>query len=279
MASPDTSERPEAAAPPPAGAPLLAAAGLCYAYGGSSALRGVSLSVAEGEILTVTGPRGSGKTTLLRCLNGSLLPEKGEVTFAGLAVHTLPPRDRERLRRDRFGWVGTEPALVPELTAWENAALPLLLAGASSREARRTALEWLERLDVAACARKRPAALPQSERQRVAVARALVHRPQVLFADEPDAPLHSADRAQVLRALTTAARTHGVTVVLASLDAAVLRADATEDAAEDGAARPGHALADRTLTLLDGRPVPPGAASARSATPHREDGAACSLSV
>ncbi|GAA4656319.1 ATP-binding cassette domain-containing protein [Streptomyces chumphonensis] len=287
MASPDLPP-----SGPRSGEALLSARGLRYSHDGSPALLDVSLHVAEGEIVTVTGPRGSGKTTLLHCLSGRLLPTDGEVTFDGLAVHTLPPADRERLRRDRFGWIGPEPTLVPELSVWENAALPLLLAGTGRRTARRAADRWLERLDVADHARDRPAGLLQSQRQRVAVARALVHEPQVLFADEPTAPLHTADRAQVLRTLTTAARSHGITLVLASLDAAVLglRADGsgpggTADDEREGAApggdapvskvAAGDALADRTVTLLDGRVVAPRPATAPSA----QDPEACSLSV
>ncbi len=155
--------------------------------------------------------------------------------FSGSPVHTLPATARERLRRDRFGWIGPTPHLIPELTARENAALPLLLAGAPHAEARRTAQEWLDRLDVGEHARKRPAALQQSQRQRVAIARALVTVPDVLFADEPTASLHSADRAQVLRALTTAARTHGITVLLATHDTEI------------------SAFTDRTVGLIDGR--------------------------
>ncbi|MDT0341121.1 ABC transporter ATP-binding protein [Streptomyces litchfieldiae] len=217
-----------------------------YAHGRSPALLGVSLGVRQGEILAVTGPRGSGKTTLLNCLSGQLVPDSGEVWFNSMPVHTLTPTSRERLRRDRFGWIGDSPQLVPELTAWENAALPLLLAGTGHRRARRTAMEWLDRLDVLECARKRPAALLQAHRQRIAIARALVHQPDVLFADEPTAPLHRADRAQVLRTLTTAGRSHSITVVLATHDAEV------------------STLADRTLTIVDGRESDPSNAAACS---------------
>ncbi|GAA1898752.1 ATP-binding cassette domain-containing protein [Streptomyces sodiiphilus] len=226
---------PDAPADAPPDNDVLRACGLHYAHGGSPALLGVSLGVREGEIVAVTGPRGCGKTTLLSCLSGRLVPNSGEVWFNSIPVHTLAPAARERLRRDQFGWVADTPQLVPELTAWENAALPLLLAGTGHRTARRTAMEWLERLDVGGCARKRPAALLQSQRQRVAIARALVHTPSVIFADEPTAPLHRTDRTQALRTLTTAARSHGITVVLAT--------HGTEAAA----------LADRTFALVDGR--------------------------
>ncbi|MGA4846430.1 ABC transporter ATP-binding protein [Streptomyces sp. G5(2025)] len=226
---------------------VLWARALHVTHNGSPALTGVSLGVREGEVLAVSGPRGSGKTTLLRCLSGQLLPQRGEVWFNSTPVHRMGPLVRERLRRDRFGWIDPAPHLVPELTAWENVALPLMLRGASHRVAKPAAKEWLERLDVGACAGKRPHALLQAERQRVAVARALVTTPSVIFADEPTAPLHRADRAHVLRTLMTAARSHGITVVLATHD---------PDLAT---------LADRTIPLLDGRrvstlPLPPATA-------------------
>ncbi|MFH8469762.1 ABC transporter ATP-binding protein [Streptomyces sp. NPDC017991] len=216
---------------------VLWARALHVRHNGSPALTGVSLGVREGEILAVGGPRGSGKTTLLQCLSGQLLAQQGEVWFNSTPVHTMSTMKRERLRRDRFGWIDPAPVLVPELTAWENAALLLMLRGVSRRRAKAAALEWLDRLDVGGCARKRPYALLQSERQRVAIARALAPAPSVIFADEPTAPLHRADRAQVLRTLTAAARSHRITVVLATHDA---------DTA---------ALADRTVSLLDGRRV------------------------
>ncbi|MDX2594932.1 MULTISPECIES: ABC transporter ATP-binding protein [Streptomyces] len=225
---------------------------------GSPGLAGVSLGVREGEILAVGGPRGSGKTTLLRCLSGLAPVQGGEVWFNSTPVHTMGPVARERLRRDRFGWIDPAPVLVPELNVWENAALPLMLRGVGRRRAKVAAQEWLERLDVGELARKRPHGLQQAERQRVCIARALATGPTVLFADEPTAPLHRADRAHVLRTLTTAARSHGITVVLATHD--------TETAA----------LADRTVSLRDGRRVKtvhlPEAADA-------EGRAACSLSA
>lgn len=250
---------------------VLWARGLHYAYDGSPALQGVSLGIREGEIVAVTGPRGSGKTTLLRCLSGQSLPGQGEVWFNSAPVNALSRPARERLRLSRFGWIDSSPRLIPELTAWENAALPLLLHGSGHRTARKAAQEWLERLDVGDCARKRPVALRQSQRQRVAVARALIHSPSVLFADEPTAPLHQSDRAQVLRTLSAAARSHGITVVLATHDLALTQAARTADVT-------GAALADRTVALADGRLVR--ALTPGAALPAGPEGAtACSLSV
>jgi putative ABC transport system ATP-binding protein len=216
---------------------VLWARGLRHSHHGSPALLGVSIGARVGEILGVLGTHGSGKTTLLRCLSGELLPDEGEIWFNSAPVHTLPTAARERLRRDRFGWIGSTPQLIPELTARENVALPLLLCGLSHRKAKNAAQEWLARLDIGSLARKRPAELLQAQRQRVAIARALVTGPSVVFADEPTAPLHRADRGQVLRILTSAARSHGITVLLASTDSEVV------------------ALADRVISLVDGRPV------------------------
>ncbi|KFG73429.1 ABC transporter ATP-binding protein [Streptomyces mutabilis] len=254
---------------------VLWARALHFQHGdGSPALQGVSVGVRKGEILAVSGPRGSGKTTLLRCLSGMVRPQEGEVWFNGAPVHSMGPLKRERLRRDRFGWIDTAPVLVPELSAWENAALPLMLRGTGRRRAKTAALEWLDRLDVdGATARRRPHELQHAERQRVCIARALAVAPAVLFADEPTAPLHRADRAHVLRTLTTAARSHGITVLLATHDARTA------------------ALADRTVALLDGRRVrtvhlPPVAgttvaagAGGTSGTSGSEGRAACSLSA
>ncbi|MEU6219050.1 ATP-binding cassette domain-containing protein [Streptomyces sp. NPDC047022] len=236
---------------------VLWARALHFQHNDSPALCGVSLGVREGEILAVTGPRGSGKTTLLQCLAGVLPARQGEVWFNSTPVHTMGSLARERLRRDRFGWIDPSPLLLPELNAWENAALPLMLRGTSRRRAKAAALEWLERLDIGGCARTRPPQLSRPERQRIAVARALAACPTVLFADEPTASLHRAEGAQVLRTLTSAARSHGITVVLAAHH---------EDAT---------AVADRSVSLLDGRQV-----NTVHLPPVTEEGRApCSLSV
>ncbi|GJF34915.1 ABC transporter ATP-binding protein [Kitasatospora sp. NE20-6] len=213
---------------------VLWARGIVKSHHGTPALRGVSLGVREGEVLAVTGTRGSGKSTLLGCLSARLPVDEGELWFNGTPVHDLTPARRERLRLRHFGHVGSEPHLVPELTARENVALPLLLAGTGRKTAYTAAAEWLDRLDVADCAALRPAELRQNQRQRIAVARALAPLPPVVLADDPGAPLHREEREQVLRILASAARSHRLTLVLATHD--------PEPAGQ----------ADRTLTLVDG---------------------------
>ncbi|WP_405006308.1 ABC transporter ATP-binding protein [Kitasatospora purpeofusca] len=228
---------------------VLWARGIVKSHQGTPALRGISLGVREGEVLAVTGPRGSGKSTLLGCLSALLPVDEGEVWFNSSPVHTLGRAGRERLRRDRFGFVGSEPHLVPELTARENVALPLLLAGAGGKAAYTAADEWLERLDIGDLAKVRPERLVQGQRQRIAVARALAPLPPVVFADDPTAPLHRETAEQVLRILTSAARSHQLTLVLATHDPELVR------------------YADRAVALLDGRltgpatPVPRGIAA------------------
>ncbi|MFE2105623.1 ABC transporter ATP-binding protein [Kitasatospora sp. NPDC059463] len=229
-----------AAAPPDND--VLWARGIVKSHHGTPALRGVSLGVREGEVLAVTGPRGSGKSTLLGCLSALLPVDEGEVWFNSAPVHTLGRAGRERLRRDRFGFVGSEPHLVPELTARENVALPLLLAGAGGKAAHTAADEWLERLDIGDLAKVRPDRLVQGQRQRIAVARALAPLPPVVFADDPTAPLHHETAEQVMRILTSAARSHQLTLVLATHDRELVR------------------YADRAVALVDGRltgPVTP----------------------
>lgn len=240
---------------------VLWARSVHYSHSGSPALIGVSIGVRPGEILALTGPRGSGKTTLLRCLAGHAVPEQGEIWFNSVPVHTMGSLARERLRRDRFGWIGPDPQLLPELKVWENAALPLLVAGATHRASKAAACAWLDRLDIGGFARKRPGSLTRAECQRVALARALVKEPAVVFADEPTAPLHRAERALLLRTLTTAARSHEITVLLATHD---------EETA---------AVADRRIALLDGRPAGAAAAVGGPSDETPEGQAACSLSA
>ncbi|MGE7436208.1 ABC transporter ATP-binding protein [Kitasatospora sp. NPDC001175] len=228
---------------------VLWARGIVKSHHGTPALRGVTIGVRTGEVLAITGPRGSGKSTLLGCLSALLPVDDGEIWFNSSPVHTLTRTGRERLRRDRFGFVGSEPHLVPELTARENVALPLLLAGAGHKAARNSAAEWLERLDVADCAALRPGELVQSQRQRIAVARALAPLPSVVFADDPTAPLHREAKDQLLRILVTAARSHQLTLVLATHEPELAN------------------VADRTLALVDGRLAAPVASVPRGVSP------------
>ena len=197
---------------------LLAAHGLRKAFGRTEALRGASLSVAAGETVAVTGRSGSGKSTLLLCLAGVLRPEAGEVTYGGRPLDTLSEAERTRLRRRELGLVLQFGQLVPELSAVDNVALPLLLERHDRAASHRTALGWLERLGALDLADAQPGELSGGEAQRVAVARALVTGPKVVFADEPTGALDTVSGEQVLDALLSAARETGASVVLVTHD-------------------------------------------------------------
>jgi putative ABC transport system ATP-binding protein len=218
--------------------PVLQARGLRKAFGRTEALRGVSLDVAEGEVVAITGPSGSGKSTLLLCLAGVLRPEAGEVRYAGTTLEDLGEAERTRLRRRELGLVLQFGQLVPELSAVDNVALPLLLERHGRAEARRSALGWLERLGALEVADALPAEMSGGEAQRVAVARALVTGPRAVFADEPTGALDTVSGEQVLTELLAAARGAGATVVLVTHDNRVAAAADREVVLRDGAVEP-----------------------------------------
>jgi putative ABC transport system ATP-binding protein len=193
---------------------LIEARGIELSFGPTPALRGANVSVTAGEILAVMGPSGSGKSTLLHCLAGILVPDAGEIHFAGSRIDTLRERERSALRRDRFGFVFQFGQLVPELTAQENIALPLLLSGVRRAEALTRAAGWFERLELDGLQKRRSGELSGGQAQRVALARGLVARPQVLFADEPTGSLDSLTGEHVMDLLSSVAREQGTTVIL-----------------------------------------------------------------
>ncbi|MGW3291639.1 ABC transporter ATP-binding protein [Streptomyces sp. NPDC001002] len=214
--------------------PLLAARDLVKAHGRTEALRGASVELRDGELLAVTGVSGSGKSTLLHCLAGIVRPDAGSVTYAGQRLDELAEKRLSELRRTEFGVVFQFGQLIPELTALDNVALPLLLAGASRAEARAGAGEWLERFGVRGQADLRPGEMSGGQAQRVALARALVTAPRIVFADEPTGALDSLTTEQVMTALVHTARDTGTAVVLVTHDDQVA------------------AYADREIRLTDG---------------------------
>ncbi|MEV4161224.1 ABC transporter ATP-binding protein [Nonomuraea dietziae] len=197
---------------------MLEARALRKSFGRTTALEGVSLSIGEGEIVAITGPSGSGKSTLLHCLAGIIRPEAGEVTFGGRRVDSLDDAGRTRLRRESFGIVFQHGELVPELSAMENVALPLLFGGHARQESLRSAMEALERLGVADCAERLPGELSGGQSQRVAVARALVASPKVVFADEPTGALDSLAGELVMKELVRTAAAARMALVIVTHD-------------------------------------------------------------
>jgi putative ABC transport system ATP-binding protein len=201
-------------AAPGTGGPVLEARGVTRSFGTTEALRGADLTVSRGEVLAVMGPSGSGKSTLLHCLAGILRPDQGEVWFDGARIDTGSERTRTELRRERFGFVFQFGQLVPELTAEENVALPLLLNGVRRAEALAQARGWFERLDLDGLQQRRSGELSGGQAQRVALGRGLVARPEVLFADEPTGALDSLTGERMMDLLSGAARNQATTVVL-----------------------------------------------------------------
>jgi putative ABC transport system ATP-binding protein len=193
---------------------VIEARNVVFSFGKTPALRGASIAVNAGEILAVMGPSGSGKSTLLHCLAGILVPDSGEILFGGARIDSMNETQRSSLRRDRFGFVFQFGQLVPELTAAENVALPLLLSGVRRTEALRRADGWFERLGLDGMQRRRSGELSGGEAQRVALARGLVAGPEILFADEPTGALDSLTGEQVMDLLVAAAREQGTTVIL-----------------------------------------------------------------
>ncbi|MDQ0844803.1 ABC transporter ATP-binding protein [Streptomyces sp. V1I6] len=220
----------------PAGS-LLVADGLRKTFGATTALDDASFSVHPGEVVAVMGPSGSGKSTLLHCLAGIVRPDAGSVTYAGREITGLSDAERSALRRSDFGFVFQFGQLVPELSCVENVALPLRLGGVRRKEAERTAQEWLERLEVGDTARKRPGDISGGQGQRVAVARALVASPKVVFADEPTGALDTLNGERVMSLLTDTARRQNTAVVLVTHETRVAAYSDREIVVRDGRAR------------------------------------------
>ena len=197
---------------------VLEARELHHSFGETPALRGASLTVRRGQLVAVMGPSGSGKSTLLHCLAGIFTPTRGEVWFDGVRVDQLDDAHRTRLRRTDFGFVFQFGQLVPELTAQENVALPLILSGSSRRKALRQTSAWFERLELSGLEGRRSGELSGGQAQRVALARALVGQPKVIFADEPTGSLDSLAGEHVMNLLVSSARDLNTTVVLVTHD-------------------------------------------------------------
>src|SRR5918995_5954634 len=215
--------------------PVIVTRGLTREYeGGVHALRGVDVSVAEGEFVTVTGPSGCGKSTLLNLLGGLDRPTAGEIELGGRRVDGLSEARWAHVRRDQIGFVFQFFNLTGTLSVADNVELPGLLAGLSPRAARERREELLTSLGIAEHADTSPTRLSGGQQQRVAIARALINRPRLLLADEPTGALDSASAREVMAVLREAHDERGQTIVLVTHDARVA------------------ARADRVLAMRDG---------------------------
>jgi len=217
---------------------LIEARSLFKDFGTTRALRGVDLAVAAGESVAVMGPSGCGKTTLLHTLAGIELPGAGQVLLhrdgGAVDVAALNDRQRSELRRTAFGFVFQQGLLLPELTAGENVALPLLLIGRARADAEAEASRLLAALGIGDKAAARLGELSGGQQQRVAIARAQAVQPSVVFADEPTGALDSATSAEVMTALLASTVGAGRALIVVTHDAGVA------------------ARCDRTLHMRDG---------------------------
>jgi predicted ABC-type transport system involved in lysophospholipase L1 biosynthesis ATPase subunit len=195
---------------------------LTKAYGSGAApvvaLRGVTLDIDRGERVALLGKSGSGKSTLLNLLGGLDRPTAGSLAVAGRDLARLGGRDLARFRSATVGMIFQSFNLIPSRTALENVELPMVFAGRSPRARRAEAARALESVGLGARLRHRPAQLSGGESQRVAVARALVNRPEILLADEPTGNLDSATAREVIELIVRHVESHGTTLILVTHD-------------------------------------------------------------
>ncbi len=207
---------------------VMRAKNIKKSFGSTEALRGLSLEVRHGEILAIVGLSGSGKTTLLHSLAAITSIDSGEIIFNGKRIDKLNDSKRSRLRRQDFGFVFQFSQLVPELTALDNVALPLLLNGAGRKAAYAEASRWLTIVGLGRQSDSLPSDLSGGQAQRVAIARAMITHPKVIFADEPTGSLDSLNSKKIIDLFIDTAKRQGATVIIVTHEPSIaVRADRT----------------------------------------------------
>lgn len=204
-------------------------------FGQLHVLKGIDLDIAKGELVSIIGPSGAGKTTLLQIMGTLLRPDEGSLVIADTDVTRLSTHRLAQFRNQHIGFVFQFHQLLPEFTALENVIIPALIAGKSKGEAERRAHELLDYLNVGSRAAHKPAELSGGEKQRVAVARALINQPDIIFADEPTGSLDSTNREDLHQLFIQLRRDMGQTFVIVTHDDQLAH------------------LTDRSIQILDGR--------------------------
>ncbi|HNQ71539.1 MAG: ABC transporter ATP-binding protein [Mesotoga sp.] len=182
------------------------------------ALKGVSFDIHEGEILAILGPSGCGKSTLLNCLSGIDTPTEGKVTVKGVDLHSLKDDEKTRFRAMNMGFVFQFYNLIPVLKAVENVELAMLTMGSNEKKAREAAMEILAKVNLREREHYLPSRLSGGERQRVSIARALVHKPAIVWADEPTGALDTKTSNDLMNLITELNETFNQTFVIVTHD-------------------------------------------------------------
>ena len=200
------------------------------------ALKGIGLSIQEGDFISIAGPSGSGKSTLLNLMGCMDVPTRGTVTVRGKDTRKLPDRELTSLRHDTLGFIFQSFNLVPVLDVWENIELPLLLDGRVNRASHRRHIEYLiQEVGLTDWVRHKPSELSGGQRQRVAIARALAAKPAIVLADEPTANLDSATGQTIIELMRAMNREYGTTFIFSTHDPSIV------------------GIADHVVRLKDGR--------------------------
>ena len=208
--------------------------GITKSFGSLQVLKGIDLTIEKGEVVSIVGPSGAGKTTLLQIMGTLDKADTGALTLDGMEVGSLSERRLSEFRNRHIGFVFQFHQLLPEFTALENVMIPALIAGTSSKEADRRAKEMLELMGLSDRASHKPNELSGGEKQRVAVARALINRPSVIFADEPSGSLDTKNKEELHRLFFELRDKLGQTFVIVTHDEALAT------------------LTDRTIHMVDG---------------------------
>lgn len=213
---------------------MIRADSITKSFGSLQVLKGVDLQIDKGEVVAITGASGAGKTTLLQILGTLDKPSSGSVTIDGTNVGSLSQKQLAHFRNQKIGFVFQFHQLLPEFTALENVMMPALLGGAERHDAESRAKELLDFLGIASRAEHKPDAMSGGEKQRAAIARALVNRPTVVFADEPSGNLDSHNAEELQRLFSSLREQFGQTFVIVTHDSRLAQA------------------ADRSFTMKDG---------------------------
>ena len=197
---------------------MIEACNIYKRFGNVEVLRGVSIEVAEGEMVSIVGASGAGKTTLLQIVGTLMQPDEGSVRIAGTDIGGIDDDRLSRFRNRHIGFVFQFHHLLPEFTALENVMMPALIGGVSRKEAESRAKELLDMVNLALRASHKPSALSGGEQQRAAIARALINRPSVVLADEPTGNLDTKNRDEIYALLGDVRREFGQTIVIVTHD-------------------------------------------------------------